>query len=332
MKINETKLLYLIKFTPILVTLIFYVLVATFLYLNCVVFFNRYSTNLLLISIGIIALSMMVSFSITKYIQKAFLGYKSKLLEEIEQNRKKDLIMFQQSKLATIGELLSNISHQWRQPLSVITTAATGIKLQKELGVTNEQLEINNLEGIINNAFYLSQTIDDFRNFYNPNVPKEEFLIGNTIKSSLKIVGSGLENNAIEIEQNIEDFTLIGIENELMQVIINIINNAKEQFERVEVEPKMIQIRTLKNDEYNSLCIFDNAGGIQEEHLNKVLEPYFSTKHQSRGTGIGLYMSQQIIEKHFNGEITVENKSITFNKKLFKGASFTIKFRSQCNT
>ncbi|XPV68492.1 MAG: sensor histidine kinase [Halarcobacter sp.] len=326
MKIDENRLLFLIKYAPAVVTLIFYILILIFLYFNYIVFYNKYSFNLSIIAIGITLISLLISFSITKYLENAYFSYKKDLYNEIEINKKKDLILFQQSKLATIGELLGNIAHQWRQPLSVITTAATAIMIQRDLGQEDKAEEKKYLEGIITSANYLSQTIDDFRNFYNPNVPNKDFYISNTIDSSLRIVNSQLKNKGIIIDKVITNFSINGVENELMQVIINIINNARDQLEKSIHKIKIIKIKTIIEENYYLLHIIDNAGGILPEHIKKVFEPYFTTKEHIKGTGIGLFMASEIITKHFNGEIFVKNINYIHNDIEYNGAKFTIKF------
>ncbi|RXJ58070.1 sensor histidine kinase [Candidatus Marinarcus aquaticus] len=329
MKKNESHFLLLIKYAPLAAIVVFYTLAAFFLYWNNFTFYKQYENEFIFFGISTVVLAFIFSFFVTQYLKKVILSYKMQLRKESALNRKNDFILFQQSKLATVGELLSNIAHQWRQPLSVITTAATGIKLQKELGQCDVSLEKQSIESIIVNANYLSQTIDDFRNFYNPNVAKKYFSVTKAVQDSLKIVGSQLCNHNIKILQDIHEFDIYGIENELMQVIINLINNAREQFQNEHnknLKEKIIQLQTHCDEVYNTLYVWDNAQGIKKEHIQKVFEPYFTTKHQTRGTGIGLYMSEQIISKHFQGTITVENKKFQYQSKTHMGACFMITF------
>ncbi|BFU78706.1 hypothetical protein ALC152_19210 [Arcobacter sp. 15-2] len=238
--------------------------------------------------------------------------------------QEKERFIFQQSKMAAMGEMLENIAHQWRQPLSIISTAATGIKMEKEFGISKESVEIERLTIINDSAQFLSQTIDDFRNFFKPDKEKEEFFIQEAVEQTLKIVSSKFRNRNIEIIQNIENIQVKVYKSELIQVIMNILNNARDVLEEQDIEERIVLIDTFK--ELNSVIIMikDSGGGIDPKIINKIFDPYFTTKHQSQGTGIGLYMSEEIIRKHMNGSITVENTIFEYKHKEYKGALFTI--------
>ena len=244
---------------------------------------------------------------------------------EIKENRNKTKLLAEQSKMASLGEMLGNIAHQWRQPLSVISTAATGIKLHKEMEVLEDKDLYRAMDSINDSAQYLSQTIEDFRGFLDPNNRKiEEIDISNTIDKVLNMIGSQFIANEIKIIKNIQNITIESIENEFIQVLINILNNAKDALLEKEDGDKLIIINTYKKD--NVLCveIIDNAGGIKEHIIEKIFEPYFTTKHQSVGTGIGLYMSHDIITTHLNGEISVSNNEYTYESVKYIGAKFSI--------
>ena len=146
MDTNEKKILLIIRFTPIFIIIMSYIIISLFMYINNYELFEQYSKYFLILSIIIVVISLYFSYKITNFLEKALIKYKNKIFNDIEENKKKDLILFQQSKLATIGELLYNISHQWRQPLSVITTIASGIKIEKELGINDKTLS-NKLKG-----------------------------------------------------------------------------------------------------------------------------------------------------------------------------------------
>ncbi|RXJ68557.1 hypothetical protein CRV08_06940 [Halarcobacter ebronensis] len=321
MKVQEKRVLCFIKVVPSMVTILFYISIISFLFYNQKELLTLYFNKLSLIFLIITALIFFSSHFISKILETYFINYKKELKKELEKNRKKDSLLFQQSKMATIGELLSNISHQWRQPLSIITTAATAIQLQKELKETNEKQELKNLEGIVTSAKYLSQTIEDFRNFYNPNVPKKEFFISHAIESSLKIIKTQLFKYNITIEKEIEDFPLYGVESEFTQVLLNLLNNAKEEFKKNPTAKNILKLKSYKDKKNYFIIISDNAGGIKKENISKIFDPYFTTKHHSQGTGIGLYMSQKIISEHFKGNISAKNSE----NLDYKGAVFTIK-------
>ncbi|PPK58981.1 PAS domain S-box-containing protein [Malaciobacter marinus] len=231
-----------------------------------------------------------------------------------------------QSKMAAMGEMLENIAHQWRQPLSVITTSASSVKIHKEMGTLSDDFLDEVLDAIVKSGNHLSQTIDDFRDFFKPDKEKVRFNIKNTYKKALFLVSSKLKNREIDIIENIEDIDLYGFDNELVQVIMNLINNARDALEESSLEYKYIFIDIYKDKENNVILkICDNAGGIPVNVIGKIFEPYFTTKHKSLGTGIGLYMCEEILVKHMNGEISVKNKEFEYEKNSFKGAEFTLK-------
>ena len=245
---------------------------------------------------------------------------KQKLIEE--KLTQKDELLIQQSKMAQMGEMLENIAHQWRQPLSVITTSATGVKLQQDFKMlTDEQLK-SALDSIVKAAEHLSITIDDFRNFYKNDKKKKLFNVKNAVEKSLTLISSKFKNEAIEIELKLDDIEIYGFENELIQVFINILNNAKDELEKKESQCKLIQISTIKKDGQIQILFQDNAGGIKKEFLNHIFESHFTTKEED-GTGIGLYMSKLIIDK-MHGEIKASNETIVYKDETYNGAKFSI--------
>ncbi len=244
--------------------------------------------------------------------------------KEVQKNLKIQEQLFQSEKMAAMGEMIGNISHQWRQPLSVISTAATGIKIRKEFGGIDEKEEFETLDSINEAAQFLSKTIDDFRNFLKPNKEVIEFNMKDTYKKSLSLISSKLKNKEIEIIETLEDVKIIGLENEFIQVVINLLNNSIDALELNNIEKKYIFVHLYKMNNRTFLEIRDNANGIPDDIIHKVFEPYFTTKHKSQGTGIGLYMTQEIIVNHMNGNITVENCEFEYDGKKYIGAKFTI--------
>ena len=246
---------------------------------------------------------------------------KQKIMEE--KLTQKEQLLIQQSKMAQMGEMLENIAHQWRQPLSIITTSATGLKIQQELSLlTNERL-IESLDIIVKASLHLSNTIDDFRNFYKNDKEKKFFNLKNTVEKSLTLVSSKFKNQDIEIKIEVEDIELNGFENELLQVFINILSNAKDELVKKDNQIKIIYIFTKKQQDNICISFQDNAGGIKEELLTHIFDSHFTTKEQEDGTGIGLYMSKLIINK-MNGEIKASNEKINYYDKTFDGAKFSI--------
>ena len=240
-------------------------------------------------------------------------------------------LMESQSKLASMGEMIGNIAHQWRQPLSLISTIASGIKVQVEFGLFNEKDVIPDMDNIIKQTTYLSDTIDDFRNFIKNSNEKGEVLISNVIQKALSILNASIVNNNIVIILSTkEDINILGYENQLIQALINILNNAKDALkENVKnSENKLIFIETKNIQNGLVLNIKDNAGGIPENVIEKIFEPYFTTKHKSIGTGIGLSITHQIITKHHNANITASNETYEYEGKTYTGACFTITFNT----
>jgi PAS domain S-box-containing protein len=235
-----------------------------------------------------------------------------------------------QSKLAAMGEMLGNIAHQWRQPLSIITTSATGLSLKADMKMEITESEIKEFSNqVVQQADYLSKTIDDFRNFIKVDIHYLPMSIKDSILSAITLTKAAIKSNYIEIiEQFDEDLTIKGNKNELSQAFINIINNAKDKLKEIEEtkQRRLIFISTKKiENKAIEIKIFDNGGGIEEAVINRIFEPYFTTKHQSIGTGLGLSMSDKIIRERHQGSIQAYNEEFEYEKEKYKGACFSIK-------
>lgn len=234
----------------------------------------------------------------------------------IQEIIQKDKIMLAQSRNAAMGEMISMIAHQWRQPLAIISMGANNLLADIELDMLETNEVKNSCEDILAQTKELSKTIDDFKDFFKPQKLTTEIFINEVIEKTLNVVGKSLENNNITL--TLKDQSTKKIETysrELMQVFINIINNAKEALIEKNQEQKNITIEVIDKAEGLETLIKDNAKGIPEEILDNIFEPYFSTKSEKTGTGLGLYMSKTIIEKHLQGEITVFNDA---NGAVFK--------------
>lgn len=227
-----------------------------------------------------------------------------KIAQEVEKNRQKDILLQQQTRLAAIGEMMGNIAHQWRQPLSAITTTISGLKLKEDFGILKPDDITNANDAIVHNAEFLSHTIDNFRNFFKKDQPNKKFFVSDAVKDTVSIIKASYDNNFIAIKIDCEeDISHYGSDNLLSQVILNILANAKDALVLNNIQNKVVNI-TLKNEHGNIILkIKDNAGGIKDDIKDKIFDPYFTTKHQSQGTGLGLYMSTQIIHTHFQGQI-----------------------------
>ena len=238
----------------------------------------------------------------------------------------------EQLRLASLGEMIGNIAHQWRQPLSIITTSASGLSLQQEiLGSIDQKSLHKTTDKIIEQANYLSQTIDSFRNFIKDEKVLEKVMVSKIIKNALNIVDAIFINNFINVHIDTKnDLEIFANKNELQEALINILTNAKDVLvENIKEEDRLIFISTTKIDDSTlELKILDSGGGIKEEIINKIFEPYFTTRHQSIGTGLGLAMTDKIIRERHNFSLTVENEKFIYNAKKYYGASFTIRFTS----
>lgn len=260
----------------------------------------------------------------TKQLKNINRNLEKRVEKELEENLKKDRLLAQQQKMISMGQMIENIAHQWRQPLSVITTSASAVKLKKELNILDDAYLTNSLDSIVKTAQYLSQTIDDFRYFYKPQKEKEIFYLDETFRKTSELLKDNLIENGINLKIIATKIQVFGYESEFIQVLINILNNSKDAFKNIDLKNKYIFLELEKYGKKVKIKIYDNAGGIDEEIIGKIFEPYFTTKHQAQGTGIGLYMCQEIISKHLNGSIEVENYTFIYNDEKNIGAKTTI--------
>ena len=262
----------------------------------------------------------------TKELQELNENLEQKVLIEAQKVREKDKQMMQQARFAALGEMIGNIAHQWRQPLSAINTTASGMQLQMQLGLTTNEDIKDSYGRIMGYVDFLTQTIEDFRGFFKEDKETTDFNIIETLEKSLSITSATYKDHDIHIFKDFKDSKFIshGMPSELSQVFLNILNNAKDATISNHIENKNVYILVERDKNYNNIYIQDNAGGIPDDILEKVFDPYFTTKHQSQGTGIGLYMSRDIVEKHMNGKLSVTNKNQILNGKKYSGACFKV--------
>lgn len=239
--------------------------------------------------------------------------FKHLLSLKVKELKKAEKLLLVQSRNAAMGEMISMIAHQWKQPLSVLSMIANNIKMDSERGVMKPEKFKNYYDQLSQQIFYLAHTIDDFRDYFKPNKPKEIVEDPNTIiDSTLALIGKTLENHGIEIFKEYGYLPSLHLyTNDLIQVLLNLLKNANEAFSMNPTPQKHITIRTYYRGEKNDVVIDveDNAGGIPEDIKERIFEPYFTTKSDTSGTGLGLYMSKAIIENHFNGTLDVESKN-----------------------
>ena len=249
-------------------------------------------------------------------------------IANIEDLKRKENLMAEQSKLAAMGEMLGNIAHQWRQPLNIISMSSSNLKLKNDMGELNSSTLRESLSLILKTINHLSDTIETFNDFLKTDKEKSIFNVNDNIKNSISLVDNFFKNFNIDIVLELDDDVFLNnLANEFSQAFINILNNAKDEIvlNLKDNESGLIKIKTKKIDNFIEILVLDNALGVDKDILNKIFEPYFTTKHKYQGTGLGLYMTRKIINSSMGGEISVQNKKFTHNKKEYKGAEFKIK-------
>ena len=236
--------------------------------------------------------------------------------DEISKNEAKRKVMFSQARLASLGEMLANIAHQWRQPLTELSLTIFSIK---KAAINKDEDEVKKFykdsKDIIQN---MSNTIDDFTNFFKPEKKKQYFKITDSINESLNILENLIKKEMLIVNTEFKDVEVLGVVNEFNQVIINLLKNSIDACIYNSILIREIDIKVSKNDKEAIVEFQDNAGGIKEKDIEKIYEPYFTTKHKSQGTGLGLFMSKMICEKGLNGSLDVKSKKsvTTFSIKI----------------
>ncbi len=250
--------------------------------------------------------------NISRYVQelKSFnTKLETQVQEKVQEIKNQEQMLIHQSRQAAMGEMLESIAHQWRQPLNIIGLSSASLETEYDLGIMKSESFKEKMQIIADNINYMSNTIDDFRNFLNPDRESSNFDPHKTIEDVLHILTAQHNHNKIQINLKVEnEITLNGIENEFKQVIFILINNAKDAIKaREDNEHGEINIKLFRQNNSNIIQFCDNGGGIEENIINSIFDPYFSTKFASSGTGIGLYIAKNIIELRMNGHLSVKN-------------------------
>ncbi|MGD9624820.1 MAG: PAS domain S-box protein [Arcobacter sp.] len=237
-------------------------------------------------------------------------------------------IIQEQAKLASLGEMIGNIAHQWRQPLSFISTSASALKVKSEFNMLNKEDIEESSNAIVKQTEYLSNTIDNFRDFIKEDKSYKEISIKEILENTLNLTHASLHNNFIKLVLDIEaDLKIYGNKNELTEAFLNIISNSKDVLKDKNEEDRLIFIKTKKLDKNRlEISFLDSGGGIDESIISKVLEPYFTTKHKSQGTGLGLTIVDKIVRERHKGIIEIYNEAFTYNQKQYIGTCFSIIF------
>jgi PAS domain S-box-containing protein len=248
-------------------------------------------------------------------------------IQNITAEKEKDDLILQQSRYAAMGQMIGNIEHQLRHPLSSISAISSGAKLRYKNNLISDEELMETFDKIKEHTQHLSKTIDDFKDFFRENESTDSFEIGEVLNKSIVLTEASYKSNHIEmVVENMETkVTINGSGSKLSQVILNILNNAKDILLEKNVSNKMVLVKTMLEDGYVVIKIYDNAGGIDKSIKSKIFDPYFTTKHKSQGTGVGLFMSKKIIAQHFKGDIEAKNKAFVVDGKKYFGALFIIK-------
>ena len=234
----------------------------------------------------------------------------SRVAEEVIKNRKHQEMLFQQSKMASMGEMIGNIAHQWRQPLNALSALNVGLGIRYRAGKLSEydMLKFKDKSNVLIQK--MSDTIDDFRNFFYPDKSIEPFRVDSAIEEAMNFIKGSYRINGIEIINNINtEVEIKNHKNELIQVLLNIFNNSKDAIKEFNTGDGIVTIGAIELKDSIIITIQDNGGGIDQAIIDRVFEPYFTTKFKDDGTGIGLYMSKMIIEESMHGKLTLVNKN-----------------------
>lgn len=251
----------------------------------------------------------------TKKLNEVYQQQEDKISEGVKQLREKDHMIIKQSRQAAMGEMIGNIAHQWRQPLNSIGVIVQNIEDAYNYDELTKEYMVEKINNVMTLLSYMSHTIDDFRNFFKPDKEKQSFSIAESVKNSLSFMDANFSHNNIKVEvEVVEDIKIWGYPNEYAQVLLNILNNARDIIKEREIKNGEITIRVNASYSRSVVEIEDNGGGIKPDVIEKIFEPYFTTKEM--GTGLGLYMSKMIVEKNMGGELKVENRG--------NGAVFTL--------
>ena len=300
---------------------------------------DKYIRLVVVISFFVMVFISFISFFMSKKITEVFQKYKENVkkkeflledmnrnLEEkiqiaIEEAQKKDRAMLHQSRLARMGTMLSMIAHQWRQPLSEVAGILMELETYSKFKKVDDKMIKESIEESNKLIQFMSYTIDDFRNFFKPDKQKVHFYIEDPCMEAISLINASIKNHNIDLHYNIKmNYEIYGYRREFAQVLLNLMSNAKDALIQREIKNPTINLEVDYIDTYAIVTIKDNAGGVENEYIDLIFEPYFTTKSSLQGTGLGLYMSKMIIEKNMGGELSVEN--------VDDGAIFKVKIKA----
>ena len=299
------------KYNPNIIIIAFTIIVVVFsvpiVYIVAFLVNEEYTNFLFGLSIAVPILQAPPTISMILKSSKHLKHFKEELDLEIEKNKKKDLLLFEQARFALMGEMMANISHQWKQPLNTINLALISSRFSTNDKVTIEK----NYDIIESNVNYLATTVDDFLSFFDKRTSEDIRNLEDIVKEIKSIIQIQMDNQTIKLDISIENsLGYIKILSSISQVILNFLSNAKDAIE-ANNENKEINLRFIPTKDFLKIICCDNGCGIDKEIESRIFDPYFTTKDKTQGTGIGLYMSKQIIDKIFDGEVRVDTSSGT---------------------
>jgi len=240
-----------------------------------------------------------------------------RIRQEVEKSRAKDRLMLQQSRFAAMGEMIGNIAHQWRQPLNTLGLVIQQIQMEQEKGVMTDRLMKERVGKAMELLLNLSRTIDDFRNFFGQEVEAAPFKLAQVAVKTVNFFEPSCQDHDIKVSiEGGSDLLFTGRANEFSQALLNILNNARDALLESRPAKPWIAVGIRDDQQRTVITVRDNAGGIDAEIIGKIFDPYFTTKEEGKGTGIGLYMAKSIIGRNMHGQLSVSN--------LTEGAEFKI--------
>ena len=288
---------------------------------NNMSFYKQSRETILMFSI-LISLLVLIIFTL-------FLKQNRKLSQTVSQKtsqlQESEALLIEQSRMAAMGEMIGNIAHQLKQPLNLISTISSSVVVEKQMKIYDDKKTLSHMQEILQATNHLSDTIDEFRDFFKPKKDTITTDLDSILEKGINLTNAQFYNRGIKIVKNIENCELKTYDNQLLHVILNILNNAKDALIKIENTKRYLFISSKQENNYLVLEITDNAGGINESIMPKVFDAYFSTKSKENGTGIGLYMSKKIVEDRLKGTISTSNRSFEYENIKCKGACFSIK-------
>jgi len=244
----------------------------------------------------------------TQQLEELNLTLKEKIREEVDRSREKDHLLILQSRQAAMGEMIGSIAHQWRQPLTAVSLLIQDLGETYVYGDFTKEYLDSTIRSALNIIQHMSRTIDDFREFFKRDKEPQAFSLRNIVDRSLSFIETSLRYHNIAVEVDVDDDLIVfGYPNEFSQVLLNIMGNAKDIFRERCTEKPVIRIHGFRENRKTVVTITDNGGGIPEDIIDRIFEPYFTTRKLENGTGIGLWMSKTIIEKNMEGKLTASN-------------------------